>query len=95
MVPHDASHFQEELDDSELGMLNLDEFGFSYSKRQEQANDNPTEDDGSIKSDEGQGRRPGRRRLMDSEIKVEVDTGAVSDSCFSFKKLWKYTGPGI
>jgi natural resistance-associated macrophage protein len=31
----------------------------------------------------------------DLEIKPEIDTGSVSDSCFSFKKLWKYTGPGM
>jgi hypothetical protein len=30
----------------------------------------------------------------DLEIKPEIDTGTVSESCFSFKKLWKYTGPG-
>ncbi|KAG2237607.1 hypothetical protein INT48_004510 [Thamnidium elegans] len=28
------------------------------------------------------------------DIKPEVDTGTVSESCFSFRKLWKYTGPG-
>lgn len=30
----------------------------------------------------------------DLEIKPEIDTGNVSESCFSFKKLWKYMGPG-
>jgi natural resistance-associated macrophage protein len=30
----------------------------------------------------------------DLEIKPEIDTGTVSESCFSFKKLWKYMGPG-
>jgi natural resistance-associated macrophage protein len=30
----------------------------------------------------------------DLEIKPEIDTGSVSESCFSFKKLWKYMGPG-
>ncbi|KAI8990991.1 natural resistance-associated macrophage protein-domain-containing protein [Mycotypha africana] len=29
----------------------------------------------------------------DLDIKPEIDTGQVSDSWFSFKKLWKYTGP--
>lgn len=28
------------------------------------------------------------------DIKPEIDTGQVSESCFSFKKLWKYMGPG-
>ncbi|KAI8988870.1 natural resistance-associated macrophage protein-domain-containing protein [Pilobolus umbonatus] len=28
------------------------------------------------------------------EIKPEIDTGTVSDDCFSFRKLWKYMGPG-
>jgi hypothetical protein len=32
--------------------------------------------------------------MEELEIKPEVDTGAVSDEWFSFKKLWKYTGPG-
>ena len=30
----------------------------------------------------------------DLDIKPEIDTGRVSESCFSFKKLWKYMGPG-
>ncbi|KAF7729633.1 hypothetical protein EC973_004006 [Apophysomyces ossiformis] len=36
-----------------------------------------------------------RTFLNDLDIKPEIDTGKVSQSCFSFKKLWKYTGPGL
>lgn len=28
------------------------------------------------------------------DIKPEIDTGQVSEAFFSFKKLWKYMGPG-
>lgn len=28
------------------------------------------------------------------DIKPEIDTGQVSEAYFSFKKLWKYMGPG-
>ncbi|KAI9023101.1 natural resistance-associated macrophage protein-domain-containing protein [Phycomyces nitens] len=33
--------------------------------------------------------------FCDLDIKPEVDTGTVTDEWFSFKKLWKYAGPGL
>ncbi|KAI7870444.1 hypothetical protein BDF14DRAFT_93958 [Spinellus fusiger] len=31
----------------------------------------------------------------DMDIKPEISTGPVTDEWFSFRKLWKYTGPGL
>lgn len=85
MVPHDASHlYDDDEDDTEMSLLN--DYGYPYKAR---PSDEATE--GSTGSEDNVRRRP---TTNDLEFKPEIDTGDVSDSCFSFRKLWKYTGPG-
>ncbi|ORZ01583.1 natural resistance-associated macrophage protein-domain-containing protein [Syncephalastrum racemosum] len=102
MVPHENSRLPEDLDDDpELSLLQLDDFQPHHTKRHHVDSDSPihyasqSDDDSldgaSLGSERGRRRR---RRSDDLEIKPEINTGSVSDSCFSFKKLWKYTGPG-
>ncbi|KAI9497820.1 natural resistance-associated macrophage protein-domain-containing protein [Zychaea mexicana] len=93
MVPHDASHLHDDLDDeSEMGLMN--EYAYSFKPQQP---DGDGSENASLLSEESTSGRRARRRsggAADLEFKPEIDTGGVSDSCFSFKKLWKYTGPG-
>ncbi|CDH49004.1 natural resistance-associated macrophageprotein [Lichtheimia corymbifera JMRC:FSU:9682] len=65
----------------------LNGYGYPYKSR---PSDEATEP-GSTGSGDNVRRR---QTTNDLEFKPEIDTGDVSDSCFSFRKLWKYTGPG-
>ncbi|KAI9478131.1 MAG: natural resistance associated macrophage protein [Benjaminiella poitrasii] len=83
MVPHDARQLSD--DDSDVYTLR-DYDDPLFSKHERLSNDiiyttqNSTSNSGLFGED--------------LEIKPEVDTGKVSESCFSFKKLWMYMGPG-
>ncbi|KAI9274443.1 hypothetical protein BDA99DRAFT_497490 [Phascolomyces articulosus] len=94
MVPHATENAHDALDfddnESELGFMN--EFAYSYKPQQR---DSSSDDSSSLLlSESDDNGRGARRRNTDLEIKPEIDTGDVSNSCFSFRKLWKYTGPG-
>ncbi|KAI9312836.1 natural resistance-associated macrophage protein-domain-containing protein [Dichotomocladium elegans] len=104
-MPLDASHSHEDLgDDNEMALLS--NYSFTFKGRPSLLH----RDSSSIASSEEQEmhtrqRQPQRAgamgaaalpgRNIDIEFKPEIDTGDVSDSCFSFKKLWKYTGPDV
>ncbi|KAG2223121.1 hypothetical protein INT45_005677 [Circinella minor] len=97
MVPHATEHDTLDFDDNESELDLLNDYGRSYKPQQLQQSDESSSSlllsDVDDNNNNNNGRRP-RRRNTDLEIKPEIDTGEVSDSCFSFKKLWKYTGPG-
>lgn len=79
MVPHDARRLSE--DDSDiLALMEYEDTGLIKDERS-----NLDKITGTTS-----------RTIFGDEldIKPEVDTGRVSESCFSFRKLWKYTGPG-
>lgn len=92
MVPPEASHTDEEpgVVDDELG------YAFHYKRQADAASYSDTGSDMEPLNPDNTDRRPAwRRRPADGhEFKPEIDTGEVSDSCFSWRKLWKYTGPG-
>lgn len=86
MVPPEASHADEPGVDDELG------YAFQYKRHADAYSD----DSGDLEplDPNNTGRRARWRTDSGHEFKPEVDTGEVSDSCFSWRKLWKYTGPG-
>ncbi|KAI8387483.1 natural resistance-associated macrophage protein-domain-containing protein [Blakeslea trispora] len=87
MVPHDARRTSEEG----LDILNLLEYeeGLSNTKKRHHSSSDSDNLSDSISSENNS-----RLFGQDLEIKPEIDTGAVSESMFSFKKLWAYMGPG-
>ncbi|KAI8064838.1 natural resistance-associated macrophage protein-domain-containing protein [Gilbertella persicaria] len=86
MVPHDARRVSEE----DLDVLNLIEYEQHLSK----GNKRRISNDNSVSSTTSLDNTNNGLFGQDLEIKPEIDTGAVSKSMFSFKKLWKYMGPG-
>lgn len=86
MVPHDARRLSED-DDLDIFTLTEYEDPLLSSKNERFAE---------TQSQQQHAATGSSSRLFgdDLEIKPEIDTGTVSESCFSFKKLWKYTGPG-
>lgn len=79
MVPHDARHSIDDLD-----IFSLNDLQDPLLAKNERLETNSTTSSSSSSGLFGD----------DLEIKPEIDTGSVSESCFSFKKLWKYMGPG-
>ena len=95
MVPHATEH--DALDFEDNGSeLDLNDYSRSYKPqlRQQESDESSSSLLLSDSDDSNNSGRRARRRNGDLEIKPEIDTGEVSDSCFSFRKLWKYTGPG-
>ncbi|KAI8381421.1 natural resistance-associated macrophage protein-domain-containing protein [Radiomyces spectabilis] len=104
MVPHDARHGME-IDDDDDDFYTTAELdnAFSFHRRRHSKSEETLSE--SLHDDDS----GGKPHLMpdmqdyhhavnvgdDLEIKPEIDTGDVSDACFSFKKLWKYAGPGL
>ncbi|KAI7903370.1 natural resistance-associated macrophage protein-domain-containing protein [Cokeromyces recurvatus] len=84
MVPHDARRLSDDVD-----VHNLEDSEDPLILKGEQF-------DSDINHASQSSNRINNNGLFgdDLEIKPEVDTGRVSESCFSFKKLWKYMGPG-
>lgn len=94
MVPHDARRLSQDEDldiftltDYQEPLIPKDERFVDGQSQSQQPSRTTTASSSSNTSSSG---------LFgdDLEIKPEIDTGTVSESCFSFKKLWKYTGPG-
>ncbi|CAO3635316.1 unnamed protein product [Mucor hiemalis] len=87
MVPHDARRLSE--DDDMFDFMEYDDPLISKNEGFKQKIAPTHSSDTSNSSGSGS-------RLFgdDLDIKPEIDTGRVSESCFSFKKLWKYMGPG-
>lgn len=83
MVPHDAGRLSEE-DNDVLDFMEYDDPLISKGERFNKPNTLATSSSESSSGLFGD----------DLDIKPEIDTGRVSESCFSFKKLWKYMGPG-
>ncbi|GAN01137.1 solute carrier family 11 member 1 [Mucor ambiguus] len=95
MVPHDARRLSENDDD--LDIFTLTDYEDPLLPKNERFNESqshqptsPTQQQQRMNATDSTSRLFGD----DLEIKPEIDTGTVSESCFSFKKLWKYTGPG-
>lgn len=86
MVPHDARRLYEE----DLNVLSL------MDQQDPLISKNERFDEITSASTAGTSQNSSSSGLFgeDLEIKPEIDTGTVSESCFSFKKLWKYMGPG-
>jgi hypothetical protein len=87
MVPHDARRISEE-DSDVIGFMEYDDP--LDSKNEHYNNNNSASQCSTSTSSDGNGGIFGE----DLDIKPEVDTGKVSESYFSFKKLWTYLGPG-
>lgn len=87
MVPHDARRLSEDND-----MFDFMEYDDPLISKNEGFKQKiaPTHSSDTSNSSGSGSRLFGE----DLDIKPEIDTGRVSESCFSFKKLWKYMGPG-
>jgi len=95
MVPHDARRLSENDDD--LDIFTLTDYQDPLLPKNERFNESQSHQPPSPQQQQRTNNNSsGTSRLFgdDLEIKPEIDTGTVSESCFSFKKLWKYTGPG-
>lgn len=94
MVPHDARRLSE--DDDLFDFMEYDDplIAKDESFKQKIASTHSSSDN-SNSSSSSSGSSGGSRLFGDDlDIKPEIDTGRVSESFFSFKKLWKYMGPG-
>jgi hypothetical protein len=93
MVPHDARRILEDQDSTdEMEFIEHDD---PLIAKNEQYNDHKDiMDNPAAESSSSDSINNGVLFGDDLEIKPEVDTGRVSESCFSFKKLWTYMGPG-
>ncbi|KAK4510332.1 uncharacterized protein ATC70_004762 [Mucor velutinosus] len=95
MVPHDARRLPENDDD--LDIFTLADYEDPLLPKNERFNESQSHQPlSSAAQQQRTDAANSTSRLFgdDLEIKPEIDTGTVSESCFSFKKLWKYTGPG-
>lgn len=92
MVPHDARRISEEEDPDAIEIMEYD--APLISKKEEYKSNRNNNISTESSSDSGTG---GSSALFgeELEIKAEVQSGRVSDSCFSFKKLWIFLGPGF
>lgn len=95
MVPHDARRLSE--DDDLFDFMEYDDplNAKDESFKQKIASTHSSSDNSNSSSSSSSGSSGGSRLFGDDlDIKPEIDTGRVSESFFSFKKLWKYMGPG-
>lgn len=96
MVPHDTRRLSENDDD--LDIFTLTDYQdplIPKNERQSHLPSSPTQQRTNTTNNNNNNNSTSRLFGDDLEIKPEIDTGTVSESCFSFKKLWKYTGPGF
>lgn len=95
MVPHDARRLSENDDD--LDIFTLTDYQDPLLPKNERFNESQSHQPPSPTQQQRTDTASSPSGLFgdDLEIKPEIDTGTVSESCFSFKKLWKYTGPGL
>ncbi|KAL0140581.1 natural resistance-associated macrophage protein-domain-containing protein [Mucor lusitanicus] len=92
MVPHDARRLSENDDD--LDIFTLTDYQDPLLPKNERFNESQSHLPSSPTQQQRTNNSSSGLFGDDLEIKPEIDTGTVSESCFSFKKLWKYTGPG-